>query len=87
MNTRSAFAATLELARIRGMDSCHDPVPDPWLSFTHLQAMERIMSLDVLMDPEKLNRWLGWAQCAVVYSGFAKSYEMAEINRRYTHKE
>jgi hypothetical protein len=74
-----AMDATVSFAEVRGMDRI-EPA-GPTLSYAHLQDMQRQMH-ERPMNDGKLNRWLGWAQCAVVASGRASLDEMREINAR-----
>ena len=51
------------------------------LSFDHLSDMVTKTN-DESFSIGKLNRWLGWMQCAVVSVGIASLEDIKEMNRR-----
>lgn len=75
----AAMDATVELANLRGMHNIR--MPGSCLSYDHVKDMQRQMH-EQPMDEGKLNRWLGWAQCAVVASGCALLDDMRRINKQ-----
>lgn len=87
MDMRGAFAATIELANKEGMDEAD--FIDESLTFAHIVEMntkihEKTKYRTYMISDDKLGRWLGWAQAAVVASGCASLEEMKEINNRFS---
>ncbi|PBA68885.1 hypothetical protein CKJ76_25955 [Mycobacterium avium] len=63
MDQIAAFRETIALAEQHGMPEHHAEAPE--LGLAHLQWMyQHIQAAN--FSGEKLGRWLGWAQCAVV---------------------
>ena len=86
MNVLGATYETLGLARERGMDKSQTPIIQTLVesvSYKHLLDMFTRMTHEEFSEG-KLNRWLGWIQCAVVVQGFATLDEMKEINKRHS---
>jgi len=81
MNTKGAMQATIELAQQRGMDDGLNKIPG--MGYKHLYSMWTKVCFNDFSEA-KLNRWLGWMQCAIVADGYATLEEMKELNRRYT---
>ena len=82
MNQLAALIDTVSLAEARGMQ-----LLPPGLGLAHLWSMvDRVQEAKESGNPfsdSKLGRWLGWAQCAVVFSGISTLDEMKELNKRY----
>jgi hypothetical protein len=83
MDMTQAFRDTLALAEGRGMADLM--ANDPSLQFGHLQNMLETIEAEGI-EGEKLGRWLGWAQAAVVAAGLATLDEMKDINVRNSVK-
>lgn len=79
MEQVEAFRETVALAAKHGM-----PVmPGSELGLEHLRAMLGTVE-EQSFDEDKLGRWLGWAQCAVVAAGLGISLnDMKALNARY----
>lgn len=82
IDQKEAFRQTLELAALHGMDMI--AFDELELSFQHLQDMyTRILHGKADFDGEKLGRYLGWAQCAVVAAGIGVTLQdMIDLNKR-----
>lgn len=79
MDQLTAFDNTLALALERGMP--HTSPITPRLGLDHLIKMRAILAENPDWPADKVGRWLGWAQCAVVAAGKATDKEMEDINR------
>lgn len=79
MEQVEALRETVALAAKHGM-----PVmPGSELGLEHLRAMLGTVE-EQSFDEDKLGRWLGWAQCAVVAAGVGISLnDMKALNARY----
>lgn len=88
MNQIAAFKETLELARKHNMDNSSSDVPE--LDYPHLQYMyDRALLASEGEQPfseDKIGRWLGWAQAAVMAygNGSIPLNEIKELNKRHT---
>lgn len=71
-----AMERTILLAELQGMWRKRPRTLG--LSYEHLLQMR--FEMDSMTDREKLNRWLGWAQCAVVAAGCASLEDMKKLN-------
>lgn len=74
MNVLGAMEATVRIAIRNGMKG------EGSLSLEHIISMQEEMRT-LPMSEDKLNRWLGWAQAAVVADKKATLDDMREINR------
>lgn len=83
MDQKAAFRETLIAASDLGMPA----LPGSPLGLDHLLDMyTKICEGDFSED--KLGRWLGWAQCAVVAADIGLTMDdMREINKAYDGKE
>jgi hypothetical protein len=83
MRQREALQATLRLAESKGMPE----LPGTSIGLEHLRFMaEAVQSPDFTDD--KVGRWLGWAQCAVVAANIGVTLEdMKRINLEHLDGE
>jgi len=79
MEQVEAFRETVALAAKHGMPA----MPGSELGLDHLRVMLNTVE-GQSFDEDKLGRWLGWAQCAVVAAGVDISLnDMKTLNARY----
>lgn len=73
---------TLELAAQNGMNKHPRPASNTCSThYHHLEGMLERMNAEFMPD-DKLGRWLGWMQCAVVVAGCGTLEDMKTINTR-----
>jgi len=76
MNQLEVFRETVTLAEKHGMPE----MPGSELGLDHLRVMLAAVEAQPF-DEDKLGRWLGWAQCAVVAAGLGVSLsDMKALN-------
>lgn len=78
----TAAHRTMQLARDNDMNK--HPRPESGTCSTHyhhLEGMLETMIQDMWMPDDKLGRWLGWMQCAVVAAGCGTLEDMKAINK------
>lgn len=77
MDALKAMELTVKLAFDKKMSDSLNST----LSYPHVAGM-LVQMKDGDFDSDKLNRWLGWAQCAVVAAGCATLDDMKAINAK-----
>lgn len=80
VRVRAAMDETMRLA----LPSQHLAPETGPLSMAHLMQMN-VLAQSEEMSEGKLNRWLGWMQCAVVSWGDLTLDDMKEINRKHAN--
>jgi hypothetical protein len=79
MDQLEVFRETVQLAEKHAMPA----MPGSEVGLDHLRAMLATIE-DQSFTEDKLGRWLGWAQCAVVAAGIGVSLnDMKELNSRH----
>jgi|GEM_PF-4943890 len=79
MNQADAFRETVRIAEQRGMPE----MPGSDWGLHHLRSMLATVNRSKFPD-EKLGRWLGWAQCALVAANVGVTLDdMKALNSRH----
>lgn len=79
-NCMKVFGAMKDTVQLAAGKKCMPDTGD--CSYPHIAGM-LIRMRDESFAYGKMNRWLGWAQCAVVVAGAATRPDMEKINRKW----